>query len=108
MGQPYTALFIWENLSNKQAGGTMRFFRYTEKETLKIIIDENKRLKRENQRLHESLNELQRYKDEYKDLIEKVGELKNEYMSKLEAFSTIENNYKKELERLIKQQKPRR
>ena len=82
----------------------MRFFRYTEKETLKIIIDENKRLKRENQRLHE----LQRYKDEYKDLIEKVGELKNEYMSKLEAFSTIENNYKKELERLIKQQNPRR
>ena len=38
--------------------------RNVDKETINILLQENKRLKRENQRLHESLDELQQYKDE--------------------------------------------
>ena len=48
----------------------MRFTKKTEKESLKIILNENKRLKRENHRVNEALNELQNYKDEYRNLIE--------------------------------------
>ena len=47
------------------------FNRDAEKETVNILLRENKKLKRDNQRLRESLGELERYKKEYRDLITK-------------------------------------
>lgn len=71
-------------------------------ETLTILINENKRLKRENQRLYDSLNELDRYKNEYKVLIDKLKDMKNTYMKKIKEFDKLEKKYRKELECMIK------
>ena len=86
----------------------MGFFKNTEKETIKILIDENKRLKRENQRLNESLGELQRYKDEYRNLIDELNQVKAVYASKMNEFDRLEKEYRNEFKRIKKQQSIRR
>lgn len=72
------------------------------KEIVNILLQENKRLKRDNQQLRESLNELQRYKDEYKGLIERLHDVKESYIEKMNEFEKIEKAYRKELEKLTK------
>lgn len=71
------------------------------KETLEILLKENKRLKQENYRLQESLDELERYKKEYENLIEILHHVKKEYMQKIKDFDEIEKEYKKELDKII-------
>ena len=79
--------------------------RNVDKETINILLQENKRLKRENQRLHESLDELQQYKDEYRSLIEELKQAKGMYADKLKTFDKIEKEYRKELDRIAGEKK---
>lgn len=76
-----------------------------EKETIKILLSENKRLKRENQKLNVSLKELQNYKNEYKELTDNLNHLKETYQTRLKDFDQLEKHYKKELDQLLKQNK---
>lgn len=76
-----------------------------DKETIEVLSKENKRLRRENYRLQESLNELDRYKTEYKNLIEKLNEVKSDYIKKVKEFDDIEKDYKKELDKIVKKSK---
>ena len=77
------------------------FNKNVDKETLRILMQENKRLKRENQRLNDSLDELQKYKTEYRNLIDEVKNIKERYLNKIKDFEKIENKYQKELNRII-------
>ena len=78
----------------------MRLTKNAANESLKIVMAENRRLKRENQRLNESLDELQRYKDEYKKLIAELNQIKQIYADKLAAFQSLLENYNKEWQRI--------
>lgn len=80
----------------------MTFRKNTEKKTSKVLLRENKRLKCENQRLRESIEELQRYKDEYKNLIGELSSIKESYVDKIDEFNKIENKYRAELARVKK------
>lgn len=71
------------------------------KETIEILLKENKKLKRENYRLQESLDTLERYKKEYENLIETLHHVKKEYIQKVKDFNEIEKEYKKELDKII-------
>lgn len=77
------------------------FNRGVEKETINILLRENKKLKRDNQSLRESLGELERYKKEYKDLNEKLTKLKKSYSIKLKDFEKMELEYNKELRKIL-------
>ena len=55
------------------------FNRDAEKETVNILLRENKKLKRDNQRLRESLDELERYKKEYRELIGRLSDVEGVY-----------------------------
>jgi len=69
-------------------------------ETIEILTRENKRLKRENHQLHMSLDELQRYKDAYKALINEITSLKATYKEKINELYKLEGEYRKELDTL--------
>lgn len=58
------------------------FNKNLEKESVKVLLQENKRLKRENHRLNSSLEELERYKKEYKSMIDKIKGIKKTYEKK--------------------------
>ena len=62
----------------------------------------NKRLKRENQNLRETLQNLKDYKNEYITLIEKMNQLRTEYNQKLTDVTQLELEYRKALDNLIK------
>ncbi|MCI9416326.1 MAG: hypothetical protein HFI82_02775 [Eubacterium sp.] len=83
----------------------MRLTKNAANESLKIVMAENRRLKRENQRLNESLDELQRYKDEYKKLIAELNQIKQIYADKLAAFQSLLENYNKEWQRITNRQR---
>ena len=72
-----------------------------DKETIEILSKENKRLRRENYRLRESLNELDKYKTEYKKLIKKLNCVKSDYVKKIKAFDDIEKEYCKKLNEIV-------
>ena len=55
------------------------FNRDAEKETVNILLQDNKKLKRDNQRLRESLDELERYKKEYRELIGRLSDVEGVY-----------------------------
>ena len=80
----------------------MKFTQNTNKEPVKILLNENKRLKCENQRLRESIEDLQRYKDEYKNLIGELSSIKESYTDKIAEFNKIEKKYRAELARVKK------
>lgn len=69
-------------------------------ETKEDLIRENKRLKRENFKLTESLRNLEDYRNEYVELIEELRKMKAEYQERLDDISELEKKYKKELEML--------
>lgn len=79
-----------------------------QKETINILLSENRRLKRENHLLRESLQETQKYKEEYKELIDRLNGVKSSYGKKLEEFDSLKEQYKKELEKLFRQNKQKR
>ncbi len=89
----------------KQKEKKMRRTKNAANESLKIVMAENRRLKRENQRLNESLDELQRYKDEYKKLIAELNQIKQIYADKLAAFQSLLENYNKEWQRITNRQR---
>ena len=86
-------------------GGNTMLNRNAEKETINILLQENKRLKRENQRLRESLGELDGYKKEYRNVIERLNEVKEVYIERMEEFNQIEKEYRKELDRVMSKRK---
>lgn len=67
-------------------------------ETNEDLIRENKRLKRENFKLTETLRNLEDYRNEYVGLIEEMKQMKAEYQERLDDIKELENKYKKELE----------
>lgn len=69
-------------------------------ETKEDLIRENKRLKRENFKLTESLRNLEDYRNEYVELIGELRKMKAEYQERLNDISELEKKYKKELEML--------
>ena len=77
------------------------FNRDAEKETVNVLLRENKKLKRDNQRLRESLDELERYKAEYCKLIEELNEVKEVYVERIEEFNQIEKECRKALNQII-------
>lgn len=79
----------------------MGFNKNREKETINILLQENKRLKRENRRLHESLDELQKYKEEYRNLIAEVNQIKKWYQDKGKDFDNIYKEYQDERDKLL-------
>lgn len=82
-------------------GGNTMFNRGAEKETINILLRENKKLKRDNQRLRESLGELERYKAEYRKLIEELNEVKEVYIERMEEFNQVEKECRKALNQII-------
>lgn len=72
-----------------------------DKETIKILLQENRRLKRENQRLNESLQALDRYKNEYRSLIDELRQVKECYIEKMKYFDKLEKEYRKKLDRVM-------
>lgn len=68
-----------------------------------LLLKENKRLKRENQQLHSHLNELDRYKNDYKTLIDELHILRNKYQDKMKLFDELAAEYKKELNKFHKE-----
>ncbi len=86
----------------------MGFNKNINKETMNILLQENKRLRRECRRLNESLEELQGYKEEYKKLISELNQIKEAYLEKINGFEELEGRYKKEFNRIINQRKTRR
>ncbi len=67
---PYFNAILWRKIM---------FNRDSEKETVNILLQENKKLKRDNQRLRESLDELERYKKEYRELIGRLSDVEGVY-----------------------------
>ena len=82
-------------------GGNTMFNRDAEKETINILLRENKKLKRDNQRLRESLGELERYKAEYRKLIEELNEVKEVYIERMEEFNQVEKECRKALNQIM-------
>ncbi len=80
----------------------MLFNNRAEKETAKILLQENKRLKRENLRLTELLDKLQEYKNEYNILITEMKQIKETYVGKMKEFEEMKEIYKKELDKIVK------
>lgn len=83
----------------------MFFRKNIDKETIEILSKENKRLRRENYRLQESLNELDKYKTEYKKLIKKLNNVKSDYVKKIKEFDDIEKEYGKKLDEIVNNNK---
>ena len=72
-----------------------------EKETVKVLLQENKRLKRENHRLNSSLEELEQYKKEYKVMIDRIKGIKKTYEKKIKEFDRLEKEYIKKLDKIM-------
>ena len=77
------------------------FKRNVDKQTIDILIKENQKLLRENTRLRESLNELEKYKNMYAKSIEDLKKLKVEYSDALKEINKIKDKYEATLNKLI-------
>ena len=75
--------------------------RNVEKEAVNVLLQENRRLKRENQRLRESLDELDGYKNEYRGLIKEMSGIKETYAERMEGFSQLEDECRKALDTIV-------
>lgn len=69
-------------------------------QTISLYQKELKKLKRENENLRASVEELDEYKYEYKKLIEKLSDLKEIYSEKIRELNDIKENFSHDLERL--------
>lgn len=72
----------------------MTLFGKNRDEVVDLLTKENKRLKRENQRLREQENEMYLFKMEYDRLIKVLEDMKDEYRKKLDEMSQIETEYR--------------
>lgn len=77
-------------------------FNRTNKDAMDIIVAENKRLKQENYVLKSKLDEVEKYKNEYRELIDKIKVLKKDYEQQIKAYENIRIEFEKEAERIKK------
>lgn len=108
-GSRKTALFMFKNKLESTPKGANQMFlgKHTNtqkltQETNEILLKENKRLRRENQKLTETLLNLEDYKNEYVTLIEEMNQLRAEYSQKLTEVTQLELEYRKALGNLVK------
>ena len=80
-------------------------FRNINKQAINVMLYENNRIKCENQQIRDLLEELQRYKDEYKMLINELNSIKDSYLKKINNFKKIERDYYIELDKIKKSKK---
>lgn len=77
-------------------------FNRTNKDAMDIIVAENKRLRQENFVLKSKLDEVEKYKNEYRELIDKIKVLKKDYEQQIKAYENIRIEFEKEAERIKK------
>lgn len=71
-------------------------------DVIEVLIKENKRLKRENANLKELQSDMEKYRDDYKALMEHVDALREKYMRDIDVLHQIEKEYKQKLKELTK------
>lgn len=81
-------------------GRTEKQLLYSEVERLKKI---NRKLKDENRRLREGIEDIEKYREKYKELIGSIEMIKKQYAEKLKVFDGIEELYRKEYRKLKNQ-----
>ena len=72
-------------------------------EMMDLLLKENKRLKRENEKFKELQADTEKYRDEYKALLEHVDALREKYMQGIEGLNRIQEEYKEELNKITKE-----
>lgn len=72
---------------------------YAEINRLKKI---NEKLEDENKCLRRGMEDIEKYRDKYKDLIESLEIMKKRYEKQLDAFDRLHNVYIKESKKFIK------
>ncbi len=75
----------------------MRLFNNTDKETITLLQKENKRLEKERNELLTKLHEIDQYKEDYENLINKVSIIKERYESLTVNAERILEEYKGKL-----------
>lgn len=71
-------------------------------DVVEVLIKENKRLKRENARFKELQSDMEKYRDDYKALMEHVDALRAKYMQEIDELHQTEKEYKLKLKELTK------
>ncbi len=75
------------------------------KDIIDLLRKENKKLKKENIKLMTQLNDLEKYREDYTQLIKDVKELKQKYQQKISDIQKLGSEYKKELEEITNRNK---
>ena len=69
-------------------------------DTFKLLEKENKRLKKENMQLYKQVEEVAKYKDDYKELIRTVKEQKERYNMLNEKLEKLIEQCKNDLKKI--------
>ncbi len=69
-------------------------------DTFKLLEKENKRLKKENMQLYKQVEEVAKYKDDYKNLIRTVKEQKDRYNALNEKLEKLIEQCKNDLKKI--------
>jgi len=72
-------------------------------DVVEVLIKENKRLKRENASLKELQSDMEKYRDDYKALMEHVDALREKYIQGIHELHQIEKEYKQKLSEITKE-----
>lgn len=77
------------------------FNRQKDKKFEEMLIKENKELKEENAHLRSKVERMEKYINEYTNLVDEVKEIRDRYKKELEKIEEIKNEYKKELDKIV-------
>lgn len=77
------------------------FNRQKDKKFEEMLIKENKELKEKNVQLRSKIERMEKYINEYTDLVDEVKEIRDRYKKELDKIEEIKNEYKKELDKII-------
>lgn len=72
---------------------------------MELVLKENARLKRENERLRSFLDETKDDRETYKKLIKQLDSLKEKYIQGISEFEIIQEGYKKQLLDIVNERK---
>ena len=72
---------------------------------MELVLKENARLKRENERLRSFLDETKEDRETYKKLIKQLDSLKEKYIQGISEFEIIQEGYKKQLLDIVNERK---
>lgn len=75
-------------------------FKKNEDEMINLLLKENKRLKRENEKYKKMYDDMTRYRYECKETLNIVNDLRKNYEKKIDIFTNVLNEYKSYLNRL--------